>query len=367
MIIGVPREIKNNENRVGLTPEGVKKLIEQNHKVYIEKDAGIGSGFSNEEYIRAGGQILYSLKDIYEKSNFIIKVKEPQEIELSFIRENQVIFTYFHLASNEKLTRKLIEKKCICIAYETIEKENRFLPLLFPMSEVAGKSSVILGGYFLSKVNKGKGLLLGGTVGTRSGKIVIIGAGTVGQNALKFAYGLGANVIILDIDIEKLKYLEDIYQNQIETLYSNRENILKVISEGDLIIGTVLIPGDRAPKLILKEDLKLIPKGSLLMDISIDQGGCFETSMATTHENPIYEVDGINHYCVTNIPGAFSETSTKALTNVTYKYLEVLVNNPLEKAIKKYPELVGGINLYKGKCTNKVISKLYNLEFHKLF
>nr|WP_307775470.1 alanine dehydrogenase [uncultured Cetobacterium sp.] len=366
MIVGIPKEIKNNENRVGLTPQGVKELITNGHDVFIEKNAGINAGFSDQEYLIAGAKILSTLEEIYFNSDIVIKVKEPQEVEIPLIKPNHIIYTYLHLAADKSLTLKLLKTKATFIAYETVQLKNGSLPLLAPMSEIAGKISATLGMYFLSSPQKGKGLFLSGVTGTKRGKVVILGAGIAGQGALKVIYSLGCQVIILDKNIEKLKYINDLYHNQVETLYSNESNIQNSIQNSDLIIGTVLIPGNKTPKLIKKDDLCLLEKGSVLVDISIDQGGCFETSKPTTHENPIYSVNGITHYCVTNIPGAYPKSSTIALTNATFNYLKSICNLGLKEAIKKYPELETGVNLHNGHCTYRIISSLFDLEFFDL-
>lgn len=366
MIIGLPKEIKNNESRVALTPFNVAELIKKNHTVFVQENAGINSGFSNESYLKAGAQILPTIEDIYNKSTFIVKVKEPQELELKLIKNHHIIYTYFHLAASRSLTESLLKTGATCIAYETIQLPNGTLPLLAPMSEIAGKVAMSFGLCFLANPQGGKGLFLSGVTGTKRGKVIIIGAGTAGQNALKIAYGIGADVTILDTDLEKLRYVSDIYHNKITTLYSSRSNLLHSLKDADLVIGTVLIPGDKAPKLILKEDLKLMEKGSVLVDISIDQGGCFETSRITTHDNPTYEVDGIIHYCVANIPGAFALTSTTALTNSTFKYLVKILDLGLEKAVNIYPELKGGVNIYKGQLTHEIVANAFELPLTPL-
>lgn len=361
MFIGLPKEIKNNESRVALTPSNVAELIKKNHSVFVQENAGIKSGFSNESYANVGAIIVPTIEDVYLKATLIVKVKEPQISELSLIKSHHIIYTYLHLAANRSLTEALLNSGATCIAYETIQLPNKTLPLLSPMSEIAGKVAMSFGLCFLSNPNGGKGLFLSGVTGTKRGKVLIIGAGTAGQSALKIAFGIGADVTILDTDLDKLRYINDVYNNKVTTLYSSRSNILDSLKDADLVLGTVLIPGDKAPKLITKEDLQLMEPGSVLVDISIDQGGCFETSKVTTHDNPTYVVDGIIHYCVANIPGAFALTSTTALTNSTFKYLDKIVNLGLKKAINIYPELKDGINTYKGHLTHETIAHAFNL------
>ena len=366
MFIGLPKEIKNSEARIALTPANVFDLTQKNHTVFVQENAGTKSGYSDEDYIKAGGTMLPTIEDVYEKATLIVKVKEPQPSELLLIKSHHTIYTYLRLAADRNLTETLLNSGATCIAYETIQLPNRTLPLLSPMSEIAGKVAMSFGLCFLSNPNGGKGLFISGVAGTRRGKVVIIGAGVAGQSALKIAYGVGADVTILDTDLEKLRYVNDIYHNKVETLYSSKANIQHCLKHADLVIGTVLIPGDKAPKLVTKEDLKLMEKGSVLVDISIDQGGCFETSRPTTHENPTYVVDGIIHYCVANIPGAFALTSTNALTNSTFKYLDKIVNLGLKEAIKIHPELKGGVNIYNNNITYEIVAQTFELPFKDL-
>ncbi|MFT7160467.1 MAG: alanine dehydrogenase, partial [Bacteroidia bacterium] len=317
MIVGVPKEIKNNENRVALTPAGVKELKKNGHIVNVQKTAGLGSGFSDDDYVSSGAQILNTIEQVYDSAEMIIKVKEPIESEYTLIKEDQLVFTYFHFASNESLTKSMIASKSVCLAYETVENDDKSLPLLIPMSEVAGRMSVQEGAKYLEKPSGGLGILLGGVPGVRPAKVMILGGGIVGMNAAKMASGLGADVTILDLSLPRLRYLDDIMPANVNTYMSNEYNIRELISSHDLIIGAVLIPGAKAPNLITKDMLKEMRPGTVLVDVAVDQGGCIETCKPTTHENPTYEIDGILHYCVANMPGAVPYTSTLALTNAT--------------------------------------------------
>ncbi|AEK24513.1 Alanine dehydrogenase 2 [Capnocytophaga canimorsus Cc5] len=362
MIIGIPKEIKNNENRVGATPAGVKELIKNGHTVYVQKSAGIGSGFSDEEYQKAGATILPTIEAVYAQSEMIYKVKEPIATEYELIKENQLIFTYFHFASEEALTHAMIKQKAVCLAYETVEA-NHSLPLLTPMSEVAGRMAAQQGARFLEKPQGGKGILMGGVPGVKPAKVLVLGGGVVGYNAAITAAGLGAEVIIADISLPKLRYLDSILPKNIKTLYASQYNIEKELPTCDLVIGAVLIPGAKAPALITREMLKLMTKGSVLVDVAIDQGGCFETSRVTTHSQPIYEVDGIVHYCVANIPGAVPFTSTLALTNATLPYAVSLANNGWKKACQFDKGLAAGLNVVQGKVTYKAVAETFHLEY----
>lgn len=363
MIIGVPKEIKNNENRVGLTPAGAHELTKRGHKVYVQATAGINSGFPDDEYIKAGAELLPSIEAVYAIAEMIVKVKEPIEPEYQLIKKNQLLFTYFHFASDEKLTRAMIEQRAICLAYETVEKSDRSLPLLVPMSEVAGRMSIQEGARFLEKPQGGKGILLGGVPGVKPAKVLILGGGIVGINAAFMAAGMGADVTITDISLPRLRYLDEIMPKNVKTLYSSSYNIEAELPETDLVIGAVLIPGAKAPHLITRAMLGKLKKGSVLVDVAIDQGGCFETSHPTTHAQPVYEVDGIVHYCVANIPGAVPFTSTKALTNSTLPYALLLADLGWEQACKQHPDLALGLNIVNGKIVYKAVAEAFNLPF----
>ena len=353
MVIGLPKEIKNNESRVALTPAGVFELTKKNHTVYVQANAGFESGFSDSDYEQVGASILPTIGDVYAQSEMIVKVKEPIEEEYSLIREGQVVFTYFHFASNKKLTDAMVASKAICIAYETVEDRKGTLPLLTPMSEVAGRMAIQQGAKYLEKPIKGKGILLGGVPGVRPGKVLILGGGVVGVQAAKMAAGLGALVTILDISMERLRYVNDIMPNNVITEFSNEFTIRKHIKDADLIIGGVLIPGAKAPKLITRDMLKDMQPGTVIVDVAVDQGGCFETTKPTTHEDPIYIIDDVVHYCVANMPGAVPYTSTVALTNVTLPYVMQIANNGWETACNKNEGLKKGLNIVKGEIILK--------------
>ncbi|KQS26938.1 alanine dehydrogenase [Dyadobacter sp. Leaf189] len=363
MIIGVPKEIKNNENRVALTPAGVTEFRKQGHEVYIQAEAGKGSGFSDEEYAGAGATILPTIEEVYAIAEMIIKVKEPIESEYALIKEGQLLFTYFHFASSEPLTHAMMERKAVCLAYETVEKTDRSLPLLVPMSEVAGRMAVQEGAKYLEKPMGGFGILLGGVAGVKPANVLVLGGGIVGTQSAKMAAGLGANVTIVDISLPRLRYLEDIMPANVDTVMSNEYNIRELIKGANLIIGGVLIPGAKAPSLITRDMLKLMKPGTVMVDVAIDQGGCFETSRATTHEHPIYEVDGVVHYCVANMPGAVPYTSTLALTNATLPYALQLANQGWKTACTRNEELRKGLNVVNGKVVFKGVSEAWNLPY----
>lgn len=363
MIVGIPKEIKNNENRVGMIPAGVAELVKNGHKVYVQHTAGEGSGFADEEYVAAGATILPTIEDVYAQSEMIVKVKEPIEPEYELIREGQILFTYFHFASDKELTDAMYAKKAICIAYETVQLADRSLPLLTPMSEVAGRMSIQEGARFLEKPQGGKGKLLGGVPGVKPAKVLVIGAGVVGTNAAIIAAGSGADVTIVDINLARLRYLDQTLPKNVKTLYSSEYNIKAELPTTDLVIGSVLVPGDKTPHLITKEMLKLMKPGTVMVDVAIDQGGCFETSHATTHSDPIYEVDGIVHYAVANIPGAVPYTSTLALDNATLPYAIRIANKGWKKACQDDPALAKGVNMVEGKVTFEAVAKLYNLPY----
>jgi len=365
MKIGIPKEIKNNENRVSLTPGGAQTLVQNGHTVYVETQAGKNSGFGDESYIKAGAQILPTAKDVFDTAEMIIKVKEPIQVEYDLIRPNQLVFTYFHLAADRELTEAMIRTNAVCLAYETVEKDHS-LPLLIPMSEVAGRMSVQAGAKYLEKPQGGKGILLGGVPGVKPANVLVLGGGIVGTQAAYMAAGLGAHVTIMDISLPRLRYLSEIMPANVDTMMSSRYNIEQMLPTTDLVVGAVLIPGAKAPFLITKDMLKLIKPGSVLVDVAIDQGGCFETSHPTTHANPIYEVENIIHYCVANIPGAVPMTSTLALTNATLPYALLLANYGWEKACALYPDLKPGLNIVNGKVVYKAVADTFGLKYEPI-
>ncbi len=366
MIIGIPKEIKNNENRVGMTPAGVSELSKRGHTVYVQHEAGTNSGFSDEEYIAAGAQILPTIEDTYAIADMIVKVKEPIAPEYGLIRKGQVLFTYFHLAADRTLTEAMVKSGAVCIAYETVEKPGRALPLLIPMSEVAGRMAVQEGARFLEKPQGGKGLLMGGVPGVKPARVLVLGGGTVGTHSAMIAAGMGADVTITDINLDRLRYLSEIMPANVKTLYSSEHNIRAELPTTDLVIGSVLIPGDKAPHLITKDMLKLMRPGSVMVDVAIDQGGCFETSHPTTHSDPVYTVDGIVHYAVANIPGAVPYTSTLALTNATLPYATALACKGWQKACKEDSALRLGLNIVEGKVTYKAVADLFGLPYEEV-
>lgn len=366
MIIGVPKEIKNNENRVGMTPSGVAELTKRGHQVYIQHTAGINSGFPDETYQSAGAQILPTLEDIYAIAEMIVKVKEPIVPEYKLIKKGQLLFTYFHFASDKELTHAMIANKSICLAYETVEKPDHSLPLLIPMSEVAGRMSVQEGARFLERPQGGKGMLLGGVPGVKPAKVLILGGGIVGSNAAQMAAGMGADVTISDISLPRLRYLSETLPKNVKTLYSSELRIKKELPDVDLVIGSVLVPGDKAPHLITRSMLSMMQPGTVLVDVAIDQGGCFETSHPTTHSAPTYVVDGIVHYAVANIPGAVPCTSTLALTNATLPYVTALAGKGWKKACKEDSALALGLNVVDGKVVYKAIAEVFGLKYEPL-
>ena len=365
MIIGVPKEIKNNENRVAMTPAGVAELKHNGHTVYVQHTAGEGSGFSDDEYIAAGAQILPTIEAVYDIAEMIVKVKEPIEPEYKLIKKDQVVFTYFHLASDRKLTEAMIASRGVCIAYETVRLADHSLPLLVPMSEVAGRMSIQEGARFLEKPQGGKGILLGGVPGVPPAKVLVLGAGVVGRNAALMAVGLGADVTIADISLPTLRHVAETMP-RVKTLYSSRHNIESQLPDVDLVVGSVLIPGAKAPKLITRDMLKLMRPGSVIVDVAIDQGGCFETSRPTTHSEPTYVVDGVVHYAVANIPGAVPRTSTLALTNATLPYAVRLANKGWRQACREDAALAQGVNMVDGKVTFPAVAEAWGLEYTKL-
>lgn len=357
MKIGVPKEIKNNENRVGITPAGVFELIKNGHTVYVQTNAGLGSGFFDEDYLVVGATILPTIAEVYAAGDMIVKVKEPIKEEYALIRENQVLFTYFHFASSKELTRAMISSKAVCIAYETVEDEDGSLPLLTPMSEVAGRMAIQQGAKYLEKPIKGKGILLGGVPGVPPGKVLVLGAGVVGTQAAKMAAGLGAHVTILDINMKRLRYVNDVMPSHVVTEFSSEYNIRRHIATHDLIVGAVLVTGGKAPKLITKDMLKEMHPGTVMVDVAVDQGGCFETTRATTHEDPTYIIDDVVHYCVSNMPGAVPYTSTLALTNVTLPYVLKIAKMGWQKAAELNKDLAKGLNIVHGEIVHEGIPR----------
>ncbi len=363
MIIGIPRETKNNENRVGLTPAGAHELTKRGHTVLVETHAGAASGFRNDDYEEAGAIIILTNDEIWGRADMIIKVKEPDESEYPLIRKGQLIFTFFHFASNKELTYAMIDSGAICLACETVECTNKTLPILVPMSEIAGRMAIQQGARYLEKPVMGRGVLLGGVPGVSPGKVLVIGAGVVGMQAAKMASGIGAHVTIVDINIEKLRYVNDIMPPHVVTTFSSEYNIRRLITNHDLIVGAVLIPGSKTPTVITRDMLKLMRPGTVIVDVSVDQGGCIETCKPTTHENPTYIVDGILHYCVTNMPGAVPYTSTIALTNSTFPYILELADKGWQKACLDSYELLKGLNIVNGEVVHREVATTFDLHY----
>lgn len=363
MIVGILKEIKSEENRVAMTPAGVEIMKKNGHTVLVEKNAGVGSGFGDEAYAAAGAQIVKTAKEVYDRSDMVMHVKEPMPSEYTLIREDQIVFTYFHLAADEELTRAMIKGKSIDIAYETIQKGDGSLPLLIPMSEVAGRMAIQQAAKYLEMEYGGEGILLGGVPGVEPATVLVIGAGTVGTHAAKMACGLGAKVYVVDSYLPRLRYLNDVMPQNCFVLMSSPETIRRLIREADAVIGSVLIPGAKTPKLVTRDMLKTMKRGSVMVDVAIDQGGCFETSKATTHKDPIYTIDGVIHYCVGNMPGAVAKTSTMALTNATLPYAVEIANKGWKKAMKENPEIEKGANVIKGAITFKGVAEAFGLEF----
>ena len=361
MVIGVPKEVKEQEVRVALLPSAAYQLIKRGHHVIVEECAGAGSGYPDKDYLEAGCKIAPSHEEVFAEADLIVKVKEPQPNELPLLRRGQILFTYLHLAASKSLTESLMRSGVTAMAYETIEVKGH-LPLLEPMSEIAGRMSVLVGGYSLAKHNGGSGVLLGGVPGVLPGKIVVLGGGVSGVNAARMGTGLGADVTILEVDLERMRFL-DITLHTAHTLYSSEAHLMDLLPEVDLLIGAVLVPGAKAPKLINREMLRRMCPGSVLVDIAIDQGGCAETSRPTTHLDPTFVEEGIIHYCVANMPAAYARTATQALTNVTYRYIEQLADSGLDEACLKNPALVGGVNVRDGKVTHKVVADAHGLPF----
>ncbi|WKZ58395.1 MAG: alanine dehydrogenase [Cyclobacteriaceae bacterium] len=363
MIIGVPKEIKNNENRVALTPAGTQELVKRGHTVYVENSAGVGSGFSDDEYTKAGAKMLKTAEEVFSIAEMIMKVKEPIEQEYKLIKKDQLVFTYFHFASYEPLTKAMISSGAVCLAYETVERIDGSLPLLIPMSEVAGRMSIQEGAKYLEKPLKGRGILLGGVPGVKPAKVLILGGGVVGTNAAKIAAGMGADVTIADVNLNRLRYLDDVMPKNVHTVVSNEYTIREMIKDHDLIVGAVLIPGAKAPKLITRDMLKSMRPGTVLVDVAVDQGGCIETCTPTTHENPTFIIDDVVHYCVANMPGAVPYTSTLALTNATLPYAIRLANQGWQKACQESNELRNGLNVMFGEVVYKGVADAFNLPY----
>src|SRR5213594_4315338 len=361
MIIGVPKEIKEQERRIALVPSAAEQLTKRGHTVLVEKNGGVGSGYPDEEYRKAGAEIVDLAKDVFARADMIVKVKEPLPAEFPLLRKGQILFTYLHLAASKELTDALLKSGVTGVAYETIQVGNK-LPLLEPMSEIAGRMSIVMGAYYQAKHNGGNGVLLGGVPGVLPGKVVVLGGGTAGVNAARMAVGLGADVTILEVDLERMRVL-DITMDNAHTLYSSEAHLHELMATTDLLIGAVLVPGAKAPKLITRAMLKAMKPGSVLVDIAIDQGGCAETSRPTTHLDPVYVEEGVTHYCVANMPAAYARTATQALTNVTYRYVELLADFGLEGACKKQPALIGGINTRDGRLTCQAVAEAHGLKY----
>ena len=366
MKIGIPKEIKNNENRVGMTPAGVAELIKHGHEVMVQHTAGENSGFLDEQYIQVGAKILPNIQSVYHEAEMIVKVKEPIAEEYPLIHKDQLVFTYFHFACDKALTDAMLQSGAVCLAYETVETDDHHLPLLIPMSEVAGRMAIINGAYYLQKTQGGKGKLISGVPGVNRAKVLVLGGGTVGEAAARMAAGLGADVWITDISLPRLRQLEMELPINVHTLYSTEYNIRKELADTDIVVGSVLVPGDKAPHLITRDMLKEMEPGAVLVDVAIDQGGCFETSHPTTHSDPVYMVDGIVHYAVANIPGAVPHTSTIALTNATLKYAIALADKGWQKACRDDKALYRGLNIVNGKITFKAIADVFGLEYEEV-
>jgi len=362
MIIGVPKEIKEQENRVALLPSAAYQLVRDGHEVLVEKNAGTGSGYPDKDYESAGAQLMSDHAEVFKRANLIVKVKEPLPEEHDLLRGDQILFTYLHLAASRELTEALLESGVTAIAYETLEVGRR-LPLLEPMSEIAGRMSVIVGGYFLAKHCGGTGVLLGGVPGVLPGRVVVLGGGTAGVNAARMANGLGADVTILEVDVERMRFL-DITMHSAHTLYSSESHLMELLPNTDLLIGAVLVPGAKAPKLICRDMLRKMKPGSVFVDIAIDQGGCAETSRPTTHTEPTFVTENVTHYCVTNMPAAYARTATQALTNVTFRYIEALANHGLQGAVERETAIISGINVMEGEITNQAVAYAHDLPFH---
>ena len=363
MKVGIPKEIKNNENRVGMTPAGVAELVRRGHEVSVQHTAGEGSGFADDEYVKAGARILPTIADVYRECDMIVKVKEPIEEEYGLVRKDQLLFTYFHFASEKELTEAMLKSGAVCLAYETVQLPNGSLPLLQPMSEVAGRMATLNGAYYLQKTQGGKGKLISGVPGVSPAKVLVLGGGVVGEAAARMAAGLGADVTIADISLPRLRQLDIETPANVHTLYSSEHNIRQLLPTVDIVVGSVLVPGDKTPHLITKAMLKLMEPGTVLVDVAIDQGGCFETSRPTTHSEPVYIEEGIVHHCVANIPGAVPNTSTLALTNATLRYAVALADKGWQQACKDDAALAKGLNIVEGRVTFKPVADLYGLPY----
>ena len=363
MKIGIPKEIKNNENRVGMTPAGVSELVKHGHEVFVQHTAGEGSGFDDEQYLAVGATIVPTIEATYELADMIIKVKEPIALEYPLVKPGQLVFTYFHFACDRELTEAMIKSKGVCLAYETVQLNNGALPLLTPMSEVAGRMAIVNGSYYLQKTKGGKGKLICGVPGVSPAKVLVLGGGIVGEAAARVAAGMGANVVIADVSLPRLRQLDMELPTNVSTLYSSHHNIVQQLHDVDIVVGSVLIPGDKAPRLITRDMLKLMEPGTVLVDVAIDQGGCFETSHPTTHSDPVYELDGILHYAVANIPGAVPNTSTIALTNATLRYALALADKGWQQACKDDLALYRGLNIVEGQVTYRAVADVYGLLF----
>jgi alanine dehydrogenase len=366
MKVGIPKEIKNNENRVGMTPAGVKELVRRGHEVSVQHTSGEGSGFSDDEYVKAGARILPAIEDIYREADMIVKVKEPIEPEYKLVRPGQLLFTYFHFACEKELTDAMLKSGAVCLAYETVQLPNGSLPLLQPMSEVAGRMATLNGAYYLQKTKGGKGKLISGVPGVSPAKVLVLGGGIVGEAAALMAAGMGADVTITDISLPRLRQLDIETPSNVHTLYSSEHNIRQLLPTVDIVVGSVLVPGDKTPHLITRDMLSLMEPGTVLVDVAIDQGGCFETSRPTTHSEPVYTEQGIVHYCVANIPGAVPYTSTLALTNATLRYAVALADKGWRKACKDDPALARGLNIVEGKVTFKAVADVFNLPYEPI-
>ena len=366
MKIGIPKEIKNNENRVGMTPAGVAELVKHGHEVFVQHTAGESSGFADQEYEKMGAKILPTIEDVYQAADMIIKVKEPIESEYNLVKEGQLVFTYFHFACSKPLTEAMIKSKGVCLAYETVQLPDRSLPLLTPMSEIAGRMATINGTYYLQKTKGGNGKLICGVPGVKPAKVVVLGGGIVGQAAARVAAGMGADVIITDISLPRLREIAATMPANVNTLYSSSQNVANEIKDADIVVGAVLIPGAKAPHLITRDMLKTMQPGAVLVDVAIDQGGCFETSHPTTHSEPVYEVDGVIHYAVANIPGAVPYTSTSALTNATLKYALALADQRRRNTCKEDEALFKGLNIVEGKVTFKAVADVFGLPYEPI-
>ncbi len=366
MIVGVPKEVKDRENRVGMTPAGIAEIVARGATALVERDAGNGSGYADSEYERAGAAIIPDAAEVWGRAEMVIKVKEPTHAEYGFLRPGLVLFTYLHLAADESLTRALLDSRTTGIAYETVQLASNFLPLLNPMSEVAGRMSIQVGAHYLEKTYNGRGMLLGGVPGVAPAKVAIVGGGTVGTNAAQVALGMGAHVTVLEKSIERMRYLSEVFTGHLTTLYSTAHAVAESVAEADVVIGAVLIPGARAPRLVTEPMVRAMRAGSVVIDVAIDQGGCIETARPTSHSDPVYDVGGVTHYCVTNMPGAVPRTSTQALTNATLPYVVALVTQGMERAVGRDAALAKGVNTYDGRCTEAPVASAFTIPYTPL-